>query len=537
MSEHWWNPADSSLEPAAGSGRVETHVHETSGGKIRGVIRDGIYVVKGVPYGANTGGVNRFQRARPITWGGVRNAIALGAQAPQNVGSTQAGHLTWLRDTTGMSEDCLVLNLFTPSVERTARLPVMVYLHGGSFASGSGGAPGIDGSNLAKRGVVAITLNHRLNLFGHLYLASAEPEKYADSGNVGLLDLVMALKWIKENAESFGGDAGNVTIFGQSGGGSKVAALMAMPEARGLFSKAIIQSASSLLSLATQEEAERNTYYFLKEVGIDKSRFHQLHELPAEALLSAMPAAIRAAGRIDNYRPVVDGGTVPCQPFSQQAAESSSDIPLMMGWCENEQRLTFASKPAIYQLSKPEAVGELSRLLGVGNERVEDLIRTYAAFRPTDTAGDLVAQIYGDQRYRRNVTRAAELRTSSPGSPTYMYMLNWKTQVLDGLLRTPHTLCVAFAFSNVDIAAGITGTGEDRYALQDEISQAWVQFARSGNPNHVGIPFWSPYDSIKRPTLVFDHRTELVDDPAREERLALALCPPYSPAIGEGMLR
>ena len=485
-------------------GRVREVVVENSCGRVRGALQDGVYTFRGIPYGAHTGGANRFQAPQPIAWTGVRDALDCGPRSPQNEKPTNLPYLAWLRDRREASENCLVLNVFTSSLGTAARRPVMVYVHGGGFASSSTGTAGVDGSNLSRRDVVVVSVNHRLNLFGHLYLGGADAGKYADSGNAGILDLVAALEWVNINISVFGGNPNNVTIFGQSGGGSKVATLMAMPRARGLFHKAIIQSASSLLRLATIEEAERNTHHFLAQLGLDQTKLRTLHEVPVDTLLKAMPAAVKAAGLIDNYRPVVDGRTLPSQPFEAAAVALSADVPMIIGWCENEQRLAFAPTPAIYQISEREARARTAQVLGVPEQEAAKLIDVYRSGRPEDTPGDTYTQIFGDHRYRRNVTHAAELQVAHGGAPVYLYLLKWKTPVLNGLLRTPHTLCIAFTFANVDVATGITGTGTERYPLQDEMAGAWVSFAKAGNPNHPQLPTWHPYSVTERATMIFD---------------------------------
>lgn len=511
-----------------------TAIVETASGKIRGALRHGVYAFKGVSYGADTGGANRFQPPKPIAWAGVRDALRPGPRAPQNEALTTLPYHLWLRDPTPVAEDCLVLNVFTASLEEASRRPVMVYLHGGGFTIGSGGAPGLDGGNLARRGVVLVTVNHRLNLFGHLYLGDAYGGKYLESGNAGMLDLVAALEWVRTNIVRFGGDPDNVTIFGQSGGGSKVAALMAMPRAHGLFHKAIVQSASSLLSMCTLDEADRNTQFFLSALGLDRAELHRLHEVPAETLLKALPAGVRAAGQVDNYRPVVDGRVLPCQPFDAVAVRLSADIPLMTGWCENEQRLAFAPTPGIYAMSAQEALAGTARMLGVGEADAAKLMDVYRGGRPQDTPGDLYAQIFGDHRYRRSVTRAAECQATQGRAPVYMYLLQWKSPVLDGLLRSSHTLCLPFAFANVELATGITGAGADRQVLQEQMATAWVAFARSGHPGHASLPDWPPYGLAHRATMVFDLPSRLVDDPLSNERSAFEPYPRYLPARGEG---
>lgn len=512
---------------AATGARPREPLVETTSGRLRGTLGDGVYAFRGVPYGAPTGGAHRFQPARPVTpWAGVRDALDYGPRAPQNERPSTLPHLAWIRDTRPFSEDCLVLNVFTGTLATRAKRPVMVYIHGGGFTSGASSAPGLDGTQLARHGeVVLVSLNHRLNVFGHLQLPGS---RYADSGNVGLLDVVLALEWVRANIAAFGGDPDNVTIFGQSGGASKVAVLLAMPAARGLFHKAIIQSASSLLTMATPEAAERNAHYLLRELGIDRNRLDALHEVPVATLLKAMPAGIKAAGFIDNYRPVVDGRALTAHPFEPTAPALARDVPVLIGWCETEARFAFSQAPENLRLDAAQARARVARFVGIPEAEAAKLMAVYAQARPQDAPADLFALIHGDHMYRRSVTRAAELKAEQGGAPAYLYLFNWKTPVLDGLLRTPHTICLPFAFGNVDLATGITGTGADRYRVQEQVMGAWVAFARTGDPNHARLARWAPYATATRPTMVFDTESRLVNDPAREERLAFAAYPRYA---------
>ncbi len=510
-------------------------VVETTSGSVRGATREGIHSFKGIPYGANTGGKNRWLPPQPVpAWPGVRDALEYGPRAPQNERPAKEPHLAWIRDTRAYGEDCLFVNIFTPGVNDNRKRPVLVYIHGGGFVSGASSAPGLDGHNFARRGdVVLVSLNHRLNLFGHLSLIETGDARYADSGNVGMLDVIQALKWVRQNIASFGGDAGNVSISGQSGGASKVAVLMAMAEAQGLFHKAIIQSASSLLRMATPEAAARNTHHFLAQLGLDTGKVGALLDMPAATLLQAMPKAVAAAGRIDNYRPVVDGRSLKTHPFDPGAPAISSQVPLMIGSCETEMTFPYSQAMQNFSYTAEQALDRIQGFVGVDDAKARALMDLYRASRPNASPSDLWVMISTDHQYRRNGIRASELKSAQGKVPSWHYLFTWKTPVLDGLLRSPHTICIPFSFGNVDIAAGLTGNGADRYPLQERMMDAWHAFMKTGNPNHKGLPQWKPYDVKDHPTMIFDNDCRLVNDPAREERIAISACPPYS-ADGSG---
>jgi para-nitrobenzyl esterase len=514
------------MNPALAKAEAAGPVVETSSGKLRGATRAGIHSFKGIPYGASTAGAARWLPVRPATWSGVRDALEFGPRAPQNERPAQEPHLKWIRDTRPYGEDCLVLNVWTPGVGDGAKRPVMVYVHGGGFITGASSAVGLDGTNLAQRGdVVVISLNHRLNLFGCLHLGDVEGGRYADAGNVGMLDVVHALRWVRDNAAVFGGDAGNVTVFGQSGGASKVALLAAMPEAKGLIHRGIIQSASSLLRMGEPDAVTRNTQLFLEQAGArDVSA---LREIATDRLLAAMRATVTAAGRVDEFRPVVDGRALPTQPFHSSALALSAHVPLLMGNCESEAAFAFSQEPSNFALTEQQAQARVARFVGCSDAQAADLIALYRKTRPGMAPGQIFTRIHSDHMYRRSVTRAAELKSAHGGAPAYVYHMTWKTPVLDGVLGTPHTLCLPFVFGNVDVAAGLTGTGPERYALQDRMMGAWIAFARTGNPNHGGLPEWKPYNAAERPTMIFDNECRLVNDPRRDERLAFEPLPAY----------
>jgi len=513
----------------------DTSVVETRSGRVRGALRDGIHSFKGIPYGDTTTGKNRFLRAQPVKpWSGVRDTTSFGFRAPQpSEPSSGLGWRDWIRDKQDMHEDCLVLNLYTPAVNDHHKRPVMFYIHGGGFNTGSGAPAGIDGTIMARKGdVVVVTINHRLNVFGHLYLTGASDARNADAGNNGILDIVAALQWVRDNIAAFGGDAANITIFGQSGGASKVAVLMTMPQARGLFHKAVIQSASSLIRMATPDEAARSTQALLNELGLGKSgeRIDALQDVPMDKLLAARRIAVAAAG--DNFRPVVDARSLHRHPFDPVAPAASSDIPLLIGTCETELTFSLGTNASHFNLTPAEAQRRVALFVGIDEAAALKLMNAYRGARPQASPSDIMIAIMSDQMYRRNDILAAERKaaqTGSGGAPAWMYLFTWKTPVLDGMLKTPHTMCIPFVFGTVDAASEMLGTGADRYTLSDQVMSAWLAFARHGDPNHKGLPQWPSYSTAARSTMIFDNHCQVVDDPLREDRLTINDYPPYTP--------
>ena len=507
---------------------------ETTGGTVRGTVEQGIHAFRGIPYGGSTAGPLRFLPPRPRHWPGVLAATRFGARSPQIARWTaEAPHLVWNRDTTPMGEDCLVLNVWSPTVG-PAGLPVMVFLHGGGYQMGSSGPAVTEGGCLASRGVVVVSLNHRLNVFGFLHLADAGDERYRESVNVGMLDIVAALRWVRDNIAAFGGDPGNVTVFGQSGGGSKVGVLMAMPAARGLFHRAIAQSASSMRRMATPEEAAAARDHLLAAVGLRPGGVAALAELPTDRLLAGMQQAVRDAGGIYDFRPVVDGTVLPTHPFDPLAPALGADVPMIVGWCETEQRLRFSLDPDVMNQTWASARRRIARFVGIPEDQAADLLETYRQGHPDDSPGDVMTQIYGDHRYRRTAIRAAELRAEAGHAATYAYRLSWRTPVGGGLLRSPHTLCLPFVFGTTDAAVGLVGEGDEQRKLEQQMADAWVAFARTGDPNHPGLAPWRPYSTSSRTTMVFDSDSRSEDDPGAAERRALEGCPPYLANETEG---
>jgi len=501
----------------------------TKYGKVRGISADGVCAFKGVHYGASPEGAGRFMpAAAPKPWIGVFDALEYGTMAPQILSSATGSDIRIaMGDIFGpgdVGEDCLVLNVWTPSVARGKR-PVMVWLHGGGYTGGSDGAPTYDGANLArKQDVVVVGINHRLNVFGYLYLGEIGGEKYADSGNVGMLDIVLALKWVRDNIAHFGGDPGNVTIFGESGGGGKVGTLMAMPPAKGLFHKAIVES-GSMLRVSTRDEGDAAARKFLAQLKIEPDQVHDLQNVPMSDMLATFrtmtgPNAIRLG-------PVVDGRSLPRQPFDPDAPAQSASVPMIIGTNGTETTaLLGIVDPSLFSLSEAEMRTKLETYLHLADDsQLDGLIATYKKARPDATPSDIYFAVTTDRMMRMNAITQAERKAAQDAAPAYMYIFDWRSPVLGGEMGSPHGIELAFVFDNTDKTTGMNGTGADLAPLAEKMSTAWAAFARTGNPNHSGLPHWPAYDADSRATMIFNDECKVVDDPGRDERLAITALP------------
>jgi para-nitrobenzyl esterase len=499
----------------------------TSFGKLRGVFAEAVYAFKGVRYGASTAGVKRFLPPKaPKAWKGVRDALQIGPPAPQDRSqlptSTPAVPVADLIGPGGMSEDCLVLNVWTPGLSDSNR-PVMVWLHGGGYSVGSSGAPMYDGTNLAaKHGVVVVGVNHRLNAFGYLYLGKIGGERYADSGNVGMLDIVLALRWVRENIAQFGGDPENVTIFGQSGGGGKVSTLMAMPAAEGLFHKAIVESGSEI-RVNSSAEGDGGARKFLAHVHVAPHRLNDLLEMPMEQIIAGMHS-MTDPDPMSLFGPVVDGHSLPRHPFDPDAPAITANIPMMIGTTSTETtNLLGRGDPQLFSLNEAETRLRLKTFLGVTDaSKLDLLIATYRKDLPTASPSDIYFAVTSDQMMRMDAITQAERKAAQGGAPAYMYLFSWRSPVLAGNLRSPHGIEIPFVFENLDEAKQHIGTGGGLQSLAEKVSGAWVAFARSGNPSYPGIPPWPAYTLRDRATMILDDECKVVNDPGKEERLALA---------------
>jgi para-nitrobenzyl esterase len=497
----------------------------TTAGKIRGTQDAGVYAFKGVPYGATTAGAGRFQPpAKPKAWSSVLDCTQLGHRSPQLLslfhGFVPPEVEAMDRDEP-MGEDCLVLNVWTPTLDRGRKLPAMVWLHGGGFTSGSGGFICYDGAQLAKKhDVVVVTVNHRLGPLGYLYLAGLGSGQYANSSNVGNLDIVAALKWVRDNIATFGADPGNVTIFGQSGGGGKVSSLMAMPAAHGLFKRAIVQSGASVKGIS-REAASKDAERLLARLNLKPDQADQLQHVPMDQLLKA---ANEGSGGATNFGPVVDGKTLPADPFDPAAPALSGSVPLLIGTVETE--VTFFPGQPLEPMDDATFHTKVKQLLRTASDAdVDRVIAAYRTGRRDRANTDLYLIMASDAGFRAGILLEADRKAMQTQAPVYQYYFTWRSPVRDGKLRTYHTLEIPFVFDNVDACKSMTGAGQDRYALADKMSAAWVAFARTGNPNHAGLPVvWVPFDATRRATMIFNDEVTLLNDPyGSEQRLLRSL--------------
>ena len=575
-----WVDGSRAIGAMGSAGAGPDPVVTTSAGKVRGrVVENGVLCFKGIAYGADTR-ETRFAPPRPAApWSGVRDALDWGPRAPQVTGARPQGESSAARaasearpgyhlpaDEGAESEDCLHLNVWTPGLReivtpwvsrcvgpapgacsaagsarrhKAGLRPVMFYIHGGAYSNGTANAELYDGTRLAHRGdVVVVTVNHRLNLFGYLYLAEAVPgQGFDDSGNAGQLDLVLALAWVRANIAEFGGDPSRVMIFGQSGGGAKCATLMAQPPAQGLFHRAVSMSGQQVTGAEPAHATER-ARKVLQALGLDavppQAAADKLRSLPTETL----QAATRAGGY---YGPVTDGRSLPVDPFSPSDPRISAHVPMILGNAHDETRVLLGSgRPELFALTwetLPAALEKNAPFLKSPEVTlaVPEVIAKYREWHPDYSASDVFFAVTTDSRSWRGEVIEAERRAADPvaESNTWVYQLNWKSPVEGGRFGAPHTLDIPLAFDNVALSPGMVGGSDEEkaraQAMADVVSDTFIAFARTGNPNNPQAPQWPNYDLDKRTTMIFDLPPRIEDDPRGPERRYLGQVPYVQP--------
>jgi para-nitrobenzyl esterase len=534
-----WLPARAA-EPAWPTQTVAPFVEvEISSGRIRGGHSRGALAFKGIPYAGPVSGRNRFKEAPKVRpWTGVRDATRLGPPAMQGPGTTYGEHEP------AYSEDCLVLNVWTPAVNDGGKRPVMFYCHGGGFTTGSGGQNIQDGARLAATyDVVVVAVNHRLGLFGYLYLAELGGSEYATSGNQGMLDIVAALRWVKENVSVFGGDPGNVMVFGESGGGEKTATLMAMPAAQGLFHKTGIQSGAMVRGLH-EDVATETARRLLAGLGLGTHEATRLAEVPAQKLIAIQLEGSRHAGPLSvptaaylashptlppgiaalrakhpgEWGPVVDGKLLPRDPFDPTAPRLSAAVPLLIGNTHDEAVFDHRNDAAYFHADAAEIGARMRLKLGDAAERV---LAAYRHAMPNATPIERAIAIETATFMGNNTVLLADRKAQQPAA-VYRYRYDHRSDVpiqgTDWTLRACHASDIAVAFYNYEMP-DLQGHGPGLAAASRAMSGYFCSFARSGIPSARGQPAWPRYETTRaRPVMLLDGRCRVAFDPGGEER-------------------
>ena len=490
-------------------------IANTDAGKVRGYIHNTIYTYKGIPYAQ----AKRFEAPQKVQpWQGVRSAMTYGPVSPLMDPTTSVqdeSEFLFHHDWGYTNENCLVLNVWTPGINDGKKRPVMFWIHGGGFAAGSSQElPSYDGESLAKTGdVVVVSINHRLNILGFLDL-SAYGDKYKHSANNSILDMKAALQWVKDNIAGFGGDINNVTIFGQSGGGAKVNTLMAMPSAKGLFHKAINQSGAFRTAILEKPVTQALGTEVLKALNLQPNQVDSLQTLPYAQLVSAGRTALRIiAERLKaegkpvtgfglGWGPSVDGEDLPYQVASNKAFELSKDVPLLIGTVKNEFMPSLFAGMSNAPLEK--IIDHVKKQQG---DKADAYIAAVRKAYPRDIKPSDLIDV--DVMFRPGAVALANLKAALNAAPVYMYLFTWQSPVMDGKYKAMHCMELPFVFNNVARCEEMTGGTKEAYTLAGKMSKAWIQFARTGNPNHKGLPTWPVYNSSNTATMHFDNKCDV----------------------------
>ena len=484
----------------------------TSGGQLRGERRGGHTAFLGVPYARPPVGEYRFQAPSPVEpWSGVRDALAFGPSAPQDLLAAPG-----FKAEGPESEDCLYLNIYTPAVDDGAR-PVLFWIHGGGFSHGSGAQPSYNGGPLAERGdVVVVSINYRLGALGYLYLGRHGGDALGAVANAGQLDQIAALRWVQENIARFGGDASQVTIFGESAGGAAVSTLLGMPAARGLFARAIAQSGTAN-RLGNRETAAATTARYLERLGVPKDGVDSLWTTPLDALL-------RAQGPRGPLAPIVDGASLPQRPISAVREGMARDIPLLVGTNRDEQKLYVqVPREAIDDAELEQGVRAL--LPRSGADQAPELVRVYRESRQQHRLParntDILDAIQTASRFRISATRLCEAQRTHQ-EKTFLYQFDWESPARRGELGACHGLEVPFVWGTVGKNGNprFTGVGAEAEQLSGHMMDAWIAFARTGDPSHPGVGEWPAYSTDNRHTMIFGRRCGVQRAPFEQERAA-----------------
>lgn len=487
-------------------------VVETASGRVKGDFKRGAYRYKGIPYAAPPIGELRFAPPRPTpSWSEVRDATGRFPTAPQPLGGVDM--LLGAADGPAQSEaDCLTLNVWTAAPD-DARRPVMLWIHGGAFVSGTGLTPFYDGTNLASRGVVVVTINYRLGALGFLHLSDIGGEAFAGSGNAGLLDQAMALQWVHDNIEAFGGDPENVTIFGESAGAMSVGTQLALPASKGLFQRAIAQSGAAS-NVHDRDSAGSVAQQMLDMLGLEPSQVDRLRELPIEALLEAQ-AQLSARTPISRglpFMPTVDGATLPEPPLSALAEAAAPGVSVLTGTNRDELKLFTAMDPRLGSLADE---GLAKRVSGFVRNDPEGLVEIYRSHMPDAAPREVFEAIGTDAVFRMPAIALAE--TQSPQAPCWLYEFHQPSTAFGGMLGSAHAVEIPYVFDNLDSPGASMLTGvptEEMRTLAATMADAWTAFARTGDPNAAGLPKWDAYRGEGRTTMIFDAQTRSVADAA-----------------------